>query len=32
MDIDKANKSKNIRYNIEFTFPHQKKVYKTKNV
>jgi hypothetical protein len=25
MDINKNKKSKNIRYNVEFTFPHQKK-------
>jgi hypothetical protein len=30
MDINKANKSKNIRCNIEFTFTHQKKVFKKK--
>jgi hypothetical protein len=25
MNINKANKSKNIRYNVEFAFPHQNK-------
>jgi hypothetical protein len=31
IDINKANKAKNIRYNIKFTFPHRnKQVAKTK--
>jgi hypothetical protein len=32
MDINKANKSKKIRYNIDFTFHHQKEVAKTEYV
>jgi hypothetical protein len=32
MDINKANKSKNIRLNIEFTFTHQKKMLQKENM
>jgi hypothetical protein len=32
IDINKTNKSKNIRLNIEFTFPHQKQFSKRKYV
>jgi hypothetical protein len=32
MNINKANKSKNIRYNVEFTFTHQKKKLQKENM
>jgi hypothetical protein len=32
MDINKANKSKNIRQNIEFTLHHQKKSFQKENM
>jgi hypothetical protein len=32
MDINKTNKSKNIRQNIVFTFPHQKKSIQKENI
>jgi hypothetical protein len=32
MHITKANKPKNIRHNIKFTFPHQKKSFQKENM